>query len=150
MALEWDRNFLPALYYLSLALLQTSAPGNGVRVSESIVDILPESGMGKANLARAYASAGMTREARAMLAEVNNLAKRQYIHTYFIAKIYLVLQEYDQTLDLLEKARAERSPWLAWLNVEPLFDQLREHPRFQEIARSSGPVAELQHPVPNA
>jgi len=150
MALEWDHNFLPALYYLSLALLQTSAPGNGVRVSERIVDILPESGMGKANLARAYASAGMTNEARALLAEVNNLAKRQYIHTYFIAKIYLVLQEYDQTLDLLEKARAERSPWLAWLNVEPLFDQLREHPRFQEIARSSGPVAESQLPVPNA
>jgi len=150
MALEWDRNFLPALYYLSLALLQTSAPANGIRVSQRIVDILPESGMGKANLARAYAAAGMTDEARALLAEVTNLAKRQYVHTYFIAKVYLALHDYDQTLDWLEKGRAERSPWLAWLDVEPLFDALRDHPRFQEIARSTGPLAELHHPVPHA
>jgi serine/threonine protein kinase/Tfp pilus assembly protein PilF len=150
MALEWDRNFLPALYYLSLAHLQMSSPEDGVRVSERIVEFLPESGMGKANLARAYAAAGMTDRAHALLAEVTNLAKRQYVHSYFIAKIHLALKDYDQTLDWLEKARAERSPWLAWLNVEPLFDSLREHPRFREIARSAGPLAELQHPVSHA
>jgi tetratricopeptide (TPR) repeat protein len=120
------------------------------RVRERIVDILPDSGTGKANLARAHAAAGMTYEAHALLAEVNDLAKRQYVHTYFVAKIHLALQDYDQTLDWLEKGRAERSPWLAWLNVEPLFDSLREHPRFQEIARSAGPHAELQHPVSHA
>jgi tetratricopeptide (TPR) repeat protein len=150
MALEWDSNFIPALFYLSLAHVQNSMPDEGVRVSERILSIHPEGGMVKANLARAYAMAGMKDEARALLAELSSLAKRQYVQTYFIAMIHLALQDYEQALDWLEKARSERSPWLVWLEVEPIFDCLREHPRFQELARSVGPLAELRLTVPNA
>jgi adenylate cyclase len=41
-------------------------------------------------------------------------------------------------LDYLEKAFAERSNWLAYLAVDPIFDRLRTESRFQELVRRVG------------
>jgi len=147
-ALEFNPDFMPALYYLNLAQLRKGAIEDAVRTSERIVEIVPDSGMARANLARAYAAAERTDEARALLAEVHGLLKRKFIQSYFIAVIYLALREKDRALEWLERALAERSPWLAWIGVEPLFDDIREEPRFQEILRAVGLMAEPSMALP--
>jgi len=40
-------------------------------------------------------------------------------------------------LDCLEKAAAERDPWLIWFGTEAKLDPLRDHPRFVKLFRST-------------
>jgi hypothetical protein len=56
-----------------------------------------------------------------------------------LARIYLLVGEYDKALDQLEPLLGipyYLSP--AWLRVDPTFDPLRRHPRFQRLLRSTG------------
>jgi serine/threonine-protein kinase len=59
-----------------------------------------------------------------------------------LAAYYLHSGETARALDHLEKAVAERSNWLAYLAVDPVFDGLRTEPRFQELVRRVGLPAE--------
>ncbi len=51
-----------------------------------------------------------------------------------MAHIYTVAGEYDKACDELETALSVPSLVSAkWLRVDPLFDPLRDHPRFQQL-----------------
>jgi TolB-like protein len=47
--------------------------------------------------------------------------------------IYAALGDHERALDYLEQAYQEREGWLVLLQVEPLYDDLRDEPRFQAI-----------------
>jgi hypothetical protein len=49
--------------------------------------------------------------------------------------IELGLGNLDRALDWTETAFAERRGWLVYLNVNPILDPLREHPRFLDLVR---------------
>src|SRR5262249_60746187 len=56
-----------------------------------------------------------------------------------LARIYALVGEPDQALDLLEKLLAIPSDYSpGWLQIDPSFDSLRSNPRFQKLV-SSGP-----------
>jgi len=57
---------------------------------------------------------------------------------YLFAVVYLCPDDKKQTFERLEKAFQDRSFWLIWLKVEPLFDSLRDDPRFQDLLRRIG------------
>jgi len=58
------------------------------------------------------------------------------------ASLYALLGEKDQALKALESAyqkrKEERCPWLRSLKVNPVFDDFRGDPRFQELVRRVG------------
>jgi len=81
----------------------------------------------------AYARNGQKDKAMETLEELNRLAGRRFVTPFCQAIIYLGLRENSQAIDWLEKAYDGRSPWLAWLKVELLFDPLRSNPRFQAL-----------------
>ncbi len=89
-------------------------------------------------VAHTYAVSGQRRPATRVLAELLELAKRQYVHRYHIAIIYAGLGDKNQALAWLEKAYEERDQWLIWLKVEPMVDSLRSDPRFQDLLRRVG------------
>ena len=62
------------------------------------------------------------------------LSKNTYVPATDIAQLYILAGDKNRTIDLLEKAFAERDPNLPYL-LQPLFDSLRDDPRFQEVAR---------------
>jgi non-specific serine/threonine protein kinase len=61
-----------------------------------------------------------------------------YVSPFSFALAYAKLGENDQAFAWLEKAYAERSPWLAYLAADPDFDSLRSDPRFAQFVKRIG------------
>jgi tetratricopeptide (TPR) repeat protein len=91
-----------------------------------------------AALGHAYALAGERDKALKALAELHQISEKRYVSPYLFAVIYAGLGDKDQTFAWLDKAVEDRSLFLIWLKVEPLFDPLRDDPRFQNIVRRVG------------
>jgi hypothetical protein len=80
-----------------------------------------------ANLARAYALAGRTDEARRLLGRLSSRAQ--------IASVQTALGEKEAALASLEEALDTRDYAVVWLKTNPTFDSLRSEPRFQALLR---------------
>jgi serine/threonine-protein kinase len=92
----------------------------------------------QAALARAYARCGKRDEATSLTAQLIARQKETYVNPYEIAAIYAALGDRDATFQWLYRAHQEHVTRLAYLNVEPMFTDLRTDPRFQQLARSLG------------
>jgi serine/threonine protein kinase/Flp pilus assembly protein TadD len=91
-----------------------------------------------ASLGHAYALSGERDKANKVLDEMREMSKRRYVSPYLFAVVYVGLGDKDQAFAWLEKAYQDRSVLLIWLRVEPLFDSLRDDPRFAELLRRVG------------
>jgi pentatricopeptide repeat protein len=80
-------------------------------------------------LGNAYARAGDTQKARAVLNELMSLSSKKYIAPFGAVMIYTGLGENNVALEWLEKSYQERSPWLIWLGVDPVFLPLHKEPK---------------------
>ncbi len=81
---------------------------------------------------------GRRDEAQAVLNELKNLSTQKYVPSHNIAMIYQGLNEKDEMFVWLEKAYEERGVHLSYLKVDPLWDQSRSDPRFQDLLRRIG------------
>jgi eukaryotic-like serine/threonine-protein kinase len=78
-------------------------------------------------------------EARKSLATLDSIAKSgKYVSPYVMALIPAGLGDKDAAFALLNKAVADRTHWLVWLNRDPRWIPLRSDPRFREIGRRVG------------
>ena len=68
-----------------------------------------------------------------MLAELQTLAKHYYVSPYLFALIYTGMGDKNQAFAYLDKAYDEHNDYLIYVKVEPLFDSLRDDPRFQAL-----------------
>ncbi len=85
--------------------------------------------------ARGSVEAGFGRpdKAKAVLAELKELAGRRFVTAYGVALVYAGIGDSDAAFTWLDKAFAERSNWLVWLRLDPRFEALRSDPRFIEL-----------------
>jgi TolB-like protein len=88
-----------------------------------------------AYLGYAHAVSGQKDKAMETLDELNQLAGHRFVSPFCQALVHLGLGDNSQTIDWLGKAYEERSVWVCWLKVDPLFDPLRSDPRFQALYR---------------
>jgi TolB-like protein len=86
-------------------------------------------------LGYAYAISGDRPKAEQMLRELEEMAKHQYVNSSAFAAIYLGLGEKEKALDWLDVAyeNQESACWL--LKVDPIYDSLRNEPRFQALVQ---------------
>jgi tetratricopeptide (TPR) repeat protein len=82
-----------------------------------------------------YAASGRRDEALKTLQELNKMSEVRYVDGYHFAAVYTALGENEIAFDWLEKAFEERSNGLIFLKVDPVFDPLRDDPRFQDLPR---------------
>jgi TolB-like protein/class 3 adenylate cyclase/Tfp pilus assembly protein PilF len=136
--LELDPTFLQARLWFGRPLLQKGMYAEAVAELTQAVQLSGASTMSLSVLAHAHAASGNLEEAHRLLAEVQERATRQYVPAYWIGLIYVGMRDNDQAIAWLERAFEERSAWLAWANVEPRFDSLREDPRFANLLRRVG------------
>ena len=88
-----------------------------------------------AALGHALAMSGRTQEARRIVEELQLQASQKYVPPFNIAMVYAGLGEKDEAFEWLERAYEDRSIWLIFLNVHPMFDELRSDPRFHTLVR---------------
>ncbi len=73
----------------------------------------------------------MQRNAEALIEQ----SKTKYITPWQIATLYLRAGMHEETLDWLEKGYEDQDANMPSINADPLFDHLREYPRFKEIVK---------------
>jgi hypothetical protein len=88
-----------------------------------------------AALGYSYAAAGRRDAAQGIIAELERRSKESYVDHYFVATIFAALGEKDEAFALLNKACAERSYWMPWLNIDPQLDNLRSDSRFDALVQ---------------
>jgi eukaryotic-like serine/threonine-protein kinase len=125
-----DPNGFMARQILALIYLEQGRPDAALAELQQV-----PAPMGAFQAVRGYVSAvtGDRVAALKVVAELQRLSRTRYIPAYALATVYTGLDMRDEAFDQLERAVAERSSWLDYLNAEPTLDRLRSDPRFHSL-----------------
>jgi serine/threonine-protein kinase len=89
-------------------------------------------------LSFAHIGEGKKEEARKILKELIERKKTEKIKYFSLALIYAGLKEKDRAFEMLERSIQEREDDITFLKVNPLLDNLRDDPRFNELLKKIG------------
>jgi TolB-like protein/DNA-binding winged helix-turn-helix (wHTH) protein len=90
------------------------------------------------NAAYVYGRTGHANEAEQALRKLLVITRQQPVDSIVVVQAYLGVGNNNQALVWLEKAYAEHSNGLTGLRVDPIYDPLRNDPKFQDILRRAG------------
>src|ERR1017187_9596039 len=136
--LAMDATFAPAHVYLGRAYEQNPAFPEAIAELRKALDISEGDTNELAALGQAYAVSHQEGEARKILDQLKERSQQTYVQPMWIAVIHLGLGEKDQAFDWMQKAYEDRSAWLVYLKVDPLFDPVRGDARFADLLRRVG------------
>ncbi len=86
-------------------------------------------------MARGFERGGYREALRGAADYVASLSSERYVPPVEVASLYAIAGEDSLAVDWLERGFEEHDPDLPTLNAFPLFDGLRENPRFQDLVR---------------
>ena len=128
---------LPARMHLARAYVAKGMMTEAAAETERTLQIAePPITLGSAGFV--LARAGQEKRARELLDRLSTLSKSTYVQPIFPARIYAGLVQPDQAFAALEQAFEERSPDLTFLRVDPIWDTIRDDPRFADLVRRVG------------
>jgi tetratricopeptide (TPR) repeat protein len=136
--LELDPDFWLAHTFASSAYIEKGMFTQAVVEARRAKELFKGSSQPIAFEGYALAKSGKQAEARALLAALLKLSAHRFVSPYHIALIHNGLGERDETLACLERGFKERDPKMAFLKVEPKWNNLRGDPRFQDLLRRVG------------
>ena len=64
-------------------------------------------------------------------------SESRHVSAYHLAVIHGALGDVDQAMLWLERAYDEKSPWIAYMRVDPRVDPLRSDPRFSALLKKA-------------
>ena len=141
--IDLDRTYPQGPFQLGNILLEMGEAEKGLASIREAVRLMPGSALPMSMLCLALVRAGLRDEAETLRSEILGMAASCYVKEYFIGMTHLALGDHDQALTSLEKAVAERDPWLVWLGTEPKLDPLRKDPRFIKLFKdTNNPLAD--------
>ena len=86
-------------------------------------------------LGYSYGILGDRAKAEQVLTHLNELAKQRYVSPQALITVYIGLGEKSTALDWLEKSYEDQDIACWYLKVDPVYDSLRNEPRFQAILK---------------
>ena len=99
-------------------------------------------------LGMVYGLAGKKEEATAVVNELLALNERRYVTPAALVFVYIGLGDKDQAFLWMEKCSEERSNFMVFMKLIPLFDSLRSDPRFEEMLRKVYPPNDVSALAP--
>lgn len=126
------------LWRLGLALSFKHQSQEAIAVLERAVSLSDRAPGNLGVLAVVYGQAGRREDALRVLAELKKREKTGYVPAGAFVLTYSGLADREQTLIWLEQAYKEQSFIMLFLKVHPIFDSLRDDPRFKDLLRRVG------------
>ncbi len=133
-----DPEFSMAYLWLSLTLGAQRLFDRAIAAAQKFIDLSGGSVLGFCCLGSFSGLAGKTDEALGVLDRMDALSKDRWVGSLWKSAIWLGLGEKDKALDNIEKAYLERESAMVFLGVWPMFDGLRDEPRFQAVLEKLG------------
>ena len=126
------------LWMLGFVLATKGQTQEAIPILEKAADLSNRSSGTLDALAFTYARAGRRKDALGVLAELKRRKQVGYVPAGSFVIAYMGLSDFEQAFAWLEQAYAERSSIMQWLKVHPLFDPIRNDPRFADLIRRVG------------
>ncbi len=136
--LRLDSSFAPAQLWLGLAYERVGELDKAEQSRKQAADGSGRSPLTLAALGQLFAKRDERGNALAILEELMVMAETRYLPAYHIAAIHAASHEDELALDWLDKARQERTNWMVFLNIDPVWDRLRSEPRFRALVKEVG------------
>jgi eukaryotic-like serine/threonine-protein kinase len=86
-----------------------------------------------------YAAVGQRKDAEAALTALGALSARAYVSDLDFAAIHALLGDRDEAFVWLERAVTARASDLFTIRVDPMWDSIRDDPRFDQVLRKMRP-----------
>ena len=126
-------DFMAGHAYLGLAYLESGRAREGLVSlgrARKLLDIV----VIETWLARAELASGNRAAAEKILRDLESRGSHQYLPPYYMAALYAHLGNRDRAFAELNRAVAERTGAMVWVEVDPALDPLRNDPRFRSIS----------------
>jgi len=136
--LSLDPSFAGAHLLLGRIFQQKRAYGESAAEFQKALELSEGDSNEMAAQAQGFAVAGKGADARKILAELKERSQQTYVQPVWIAVILSALGEKEEAFQWLQKGYEDRSGWLIYLKVDPLFENLRSDPRFAELVQRVG------------
>ncbi|HEX8475544.1 MAG TPA: winged helix-turn-helix domain-containing protein [Pyrinomonadaceae bacterium] len=134
-ALEIDASFYMAHFCVGMARVMESRFAEALEEYGIALRLSGGSPLLGAGIAHAYALQGRRKEVETVIRELKAQSGQQSFSPYCLAAIFSALGERDEAFRYLREACEARSEGLFWVKVDPMLDDLRADPRFDEILR---------------
>jgi serine/threonine protein kinase/Flp pilus assembly protein TadD len=136
--LALDSLFVPAHVFLGRAYEQQAMYPEAIVELRKALELSGEDTNELAALGHAYAISHQEAQAKKIIEQLTERSQQTYVQPTWIAVIHIGLGEKDQAFYWLRKAYEDRSAWMVFLNVDPMFDSVRSDPRFLDLMRRVG------------
>lgn len=103
----------------------------GLRLAWEPIDL-------KCILGCVYAIVGERNEALKILDEVHARSAREFVSPFYLAMLYLGLEDWENCLSCIEKSIDDRSAEIETLVNDPMFEKIRDDPRLEAILNKIG------------
>jgi len=126
-------DYLGGKYIHGLVYLQKGKYQDATRIFEEVY--AKDKAYGGALLGYCYGITNRTAEALNVLSEMQALRAHGYLPPQELAIIYLGLNDWGNAFAFMRAAADEKSASLAYFFVDPMFDNIRNDPRFVALAK---------------
>lgn len=136
-ALELDSNYSWAHYNLGWCFLWKGDRAGSIAEFQKARALDPQP-LFDSCLGYAYAVSGDRAKAEQILQDLEDAARQRYVSPVSQVYIYLGLGEKEKVYEWLNRSFEAQDFAYLWLKVDPVFDGLRNEPRFQALLKKMG------------
>ncbi len=115
---------------MGLVLMQQRAYAEAEHAFREAITLSPDLSYATAGVAHVLALSGRRPEAEAIVAELEARARERYVTPVALCIAHLGLKNMDQVFHWLDRAYEDRRGWLTYMKVDPIFDVVRDEPRY--------------------